>query len=188
MPTQKIALAAGGALIFILILAGLYTSSFLLNKKTVSENADVLLGTVPISGNAQSTSFPTPSSSGQGGRGTGLSVADDFIAGTDVVTSISNPDNLYVVYPPDNVSSTTSEYEINYFPSTQSFIIGIFQEPIGEIRRRVAADLAGRLHVSGKDVCALSVNIIVPVWVNEYYAHQNIGFPGCPGAVKFQGD
>lgn len=113
---------------------------------------------------------------------------EDFTKDPDVIAESDNR-VFYILYP--NVTSTNAsefDYEINYFPSDRSFSVILAGEPLAEVRRKAADDLAQRIGISPKELCSIVATVQTPRWVNEYYADKNLGFPGCPGAVKFQGD
>jgi len=104
----------------------------------------------------------------------------DFTQDSDVA---STSDESFLTW-----SSNSAEYEVFYLPLDQSFSVVLLKEPIGEIRRKVADDMKNKLGVSSKDLCALIAEVTVPYFVNDFYSTKNLGFPGCPGAVKFEGD
>jgi hypothetical protein len=79
-------------------------------------------------------------------------------------------------------------YEIQYFPEEQSFSIFIYKEPIGDVRKAMASDLADRLGISLSDLCNLYAIVRIAPIANTHYAGGNVGFPQCPGATLFPGD
>ncbi|MES2135200.1 MAG: hypothetical protein V4449_03110 [Patescibacteria group bacterium] len=110
----------------------------------------------------------------------------DFTKGTDIATST---DYFYTGYPRGSDTTTQdAEYQIFFFPNDKSFLVSILKEPIGEIRRKASDDLMSRLGISNKELCTLIAEVIIPKGVNDYYGGVSLGFPGCPGAVKFEGD
>lgn len=115
---------------------------------------------------------------------TGTVSVKDFTKTVGVTTSFD--ENFYVSYPADQNSDL--EYEINYLSSDHTFTVVLAKEPIGEMRRKAADDLAQRLGVSASDLCALDALVVAPRWVSDYYADQNLGFPGCANGVRFEGD
>lgn len=84
--------------------------------------------------------------------------------------------------------SEERKYEMLYFPSTGSFIIFIFSEPIAELRRTMTTDLATRLGVSDQEVCYVLATVRVTASANQFYSGRNIGFSGCKNADKLPGD
>ncbi len=90
------------------------------------------------------------------------------------------------VAPDSNGSG--SYYDIEYFPMDKSFLITLYREPLGEVRRAAAEDLGNRLGISGKALCSLVVEVGTPVWVNDTLGARSLGLPGCPGAQPFEGD
>lgn len=118
----------------------------------------------------------------------GFSNVRDFTKDVDVGMTVEG-DAFYITSPSDiTLSERDLEYEISYTPDEKRIVVAIFREPIGEVRRKVSSELAKRLGISSMELCALDVLVIAPRWVSDYYADTNLGFPGCPGAVKFQGD
>ncbi len=105
------------------------------------------------------------------------------------VASTTEGDAFYLVYPAEGAFSYKDlDYEIDYIPEEQRIFVLIYKEPIGDIRRRMAIDLANRLGLSASNLCTLDILVIAPRWVNDYYADKNFGFPGCPNGIKFAGD
>lgn len=86
------------------------------------------------------------------------------------------------------IGGEDASYEILYFPLDSSFLISILHEPIGEVRREAALDLAERLGLSSTELCAVVVQVGTPVWVNDFYGARSLGLPGCPGSIQMSGD
>ncbi len=205
MTPRNTLIVAGGAFLLIVIGGALFflTPS---SEPSLSESSDSPFGTLPESetrnpgGNTGSGS-----SSGQGGasgsitggtpRGTvavktfdGAVAVKDFTLAADVGTSTDG--FLYFSYPAATASSTeeNTDYTVFFYPKEGTFLITILQEPIGEVRRRMAADLADRLSVSEEDLCDLYVEVYTRPFLNPVYSAKNLGFPGCSNAVRFAGD
>ncbi|TAK59016.1 hypothetical protein EPO14_01710 [Patescibacteria group bacterium] len=106
------------------------------------------------------------------------------------VASTTPPSSFLSWFPNSEVSTTTAEsaYEILYSPEGTFFIVVILKEPIGEVRRSATKNLIEKLGISNADICTLVADVNVPYFVNEFYSAKNLGFPGCPGAEKFEGD
>ncbi|TAJ15172.1 hypothetical protein EPO56_01360 [Patescibacteria group bacterium] len=109
----------------------------------------------------------------------------DFTMSPDTQTTLDKS-LTYVLFPKDNTAPL--EYEINYLSESKSFVVILAKEPIAETRRAAAEDLMNRLGISNQELCSLSVRVQVPRWVSDFYSDKNLGFPNCPGAVKFSGD
>ncbi|TSD06270.1 MAG: hypothetical protein Greene07147_129 [Parcubacteria group bacterium Greene0714_7] len=192
-------IVAFGALLLIIGLSILYFFSFGSNAtETATTNEDFFSATFPFFGTKDDRSPVSTTSQGvpvQSSKTlevrtvTGdILFVEDFTKDPDV---IAEPDNrvFYVLYP--NATSTNPsefDYEINYFPSDHSFSLVLAGEPLAEVRRKAADDLAKRVGLSQKELCSIVATVQTPRWVNQYYADKNLGLPGCPGSVKFQGD
>lgn len=136
----------------------------------------------------------------------GAGAVRDFSADTDVVpvTSITrqgNPSETYyslgaAPYEPASVATSSATvpsaldkgYEILYFPSNTSFSIFLYKEPVSDVRKAMAADLAKRLDIPDTALCNLAAFVWVSPSANTFYSGKNVGFPGCAGAVHFPGD
>ena len=156
----------------------------------------------------------TPAIQGQGTQAAsekqitvaGAGAVRDFSKDTDIVpiTSITrqgNPSEMYyslgtAPYEPSSVGTSSATvpsaldkgYEILYFPSNTSFSIFLYKEPVSDVRKAMAADLAERLNIPDTALCNLAAFVWVSPRANTFYSGKNVGFPGCPGAVKFPGD
>lgn len=115
---------------------------------------------------------------------TGSMPANDFRRGRGVVASDYTPRDYSYSYP----NADSPEYSISLAGIDNSFTVTIDQEPVGPTRRRAANDLAGRLGVTLKDLCRLVANVSAPYYASPEYAGRDLGFPGCPGSVRFPGD
>ncbi len=142
--------------------------------------------------NTGGTKTPTPSAGNSSTKllevrtAGGSVMVKDFTKSSDVASST---DNFSVSYPKGTEPGTLeAEYQIYFFPFDKSILVSILKEPIGEIRRKAADDLAARLGVSAKDLCKLVAEVDIPRGVNDFYTGMSLGFPGCPGATKFEGD
>ncbi|MBP6946335.1 MAG: hypothetical protein KBC74_00990 [Candidatus Pacebacteria bacterium] len=106
------------------------------------------------------------------------------------VASTTPPSSFLSWFPNSEVATTSAEstYEIFYSPEGTFFIVVILKEPIGEVRRSATKNLIEKLGISNADVCTLVADVNIPYFVNEFYSGKNLGFPGCSGAEKFEGD
>lgn len=114
----------------------------------------------------------------------------DFRSGPGVRVSDYTPHDYQVSYPPYNgiPGGEFPGYAITYFSGDRSFNVDIDAEPVGPNRLKASKDLAGRLGVTLKDLCRLVANVGVSYSVNQQYGARELGFPGCPGSVRFPGD
>ncbi|MES2135032.1 MAG: hypothetical protein V4449_02230 [Patescibacteria group bacterium] len=195
MNSQKTFILAIATLVLIVGTGILY---FFAQVRTSSSVQDSPLGTLPTT-NTQTggnTSFPS-NATGQSAISNKFEIAtteggllvSDFTKAPGVASTTGASFSLS--WFPGSTSATSSDnasYEIYYYPEDTFFIVVILKEPIGEVRRQATDDLKEKLGVSDKELCTLVADVNVPYFVNEFYAGKNIGFPGCTGAVKFQGD
>lgn len=120
----------------------------------------------------------------------GSSVATkDFLNDSATVSDPVNPGYYYLGYhesvgPEDTTATDAPPYVIEYIAATHYFNIGLYAEPIGQVRRDAEQYLLTTLGVSQDAACALKYMVSVPDKVNSYYSGQNLGFSFCPGAVQ----
>lgn len=114
--------------------------------------------------------------------------ARDFLNDSDIASSTELGSFLYWTETLPEGSSEAPSYEIYFLEKDSLFIVVLLQEPIGEVRRDATNALIEKLGITNEDVCKLTAEVNVPYYVNELYSAKDIGFPGCPGAVKFSGD
>lgn len=134
-------------------------------------------------GNPSSNTLEIASSNG------GSIFVRDFTKDAGVAST--TPHSFFLSWFPNSELGTTtveSAYDISYSPEGTFFIVVILKEPIGEVRRSATKNLIEKLGISNADVCTLVADVNVPYFVNEFYSAKNLGFPGCPGAEKFEGD
>lgn len=121
----------------------------------------------------------------------GTMPARDFRSGPGVEEWSNNEGSRisysYVSSPYSRAESPS--YALTYFPNDESFFVHVLGEPVGPTRRRAASDLAGRLGITLKDLCRLVAKVNAPEYENYATGRgRSIGFPGCPGSVRFPGD
>lgn len=80
-------------------------------------------------------------------------------------------------------ATQSTEYNILFDQSTQSFTIALLTEPLGKSRHDAEVYLQGLLGISKDQMCALNYYIGTTYTVNETYAGDSLGFSSCPGAV-----
>jgi len=201
MNLQNTLTLAVAAFILILVMgAGAVYLTFFAEEETISVPSEPFSNIFPFSGSKAGADVGTPAKNNGNDTPTaaagtisvvtldGVMDVRDFTKDADVGTTVEN-DAFYVVFPKEaEFSDKDLQYEVGYAPEERRMYVTIYKEPIGTIRLKAAADLAERLSLSGKDLCNLDALVIAPRWVNEYYADKNLGFPGCPNGVKFDGD
>ena len=120
----------------------------------------------------------------------GASIAvKDFLSDPATVNDPVNPGYYYLGYhqstgPEDATAMADPPYVIGYIATTHYFNIGLYQEPIGHVRREAEQYLLNALGISQEAACALKYMVSVPEDVRAIYASQNLGFSFCSGAVK----
>ncbi|MFA5876869.1 MAG: hypothetical protein WC880_00700 [Candidatus Paceibacterota bacterium] len=198
-PRNTLLIATVTLTLLLVIGAGVMYTLFFAPKKTVSSPSDYFSSLLPFSNSKESSATLSSDQDTQNDimktSGTiplrtlsGVIEVRDFTKDIDVATT-SEGDAFLIAFPKEfEFSDTDLQYEISYVPDEQRIYLSIFKEPIGDIRRRASDDLMQRLRVSLHELCTFDTLVVAPRWVNQYYADKNLGFPGCPGAVKFQGD
>lgn len=115
----------------------------------------------------------------------------NFLNNGTTITDMQNP-GTYVVAgelgycTEDGRCPTTGDtgYTVSYFVSDQAFMIGLGEEPLGEVRLRAEERLRTILGLTEKQMCELKITVGTTVYVNETYgAMENLGLSFCPGAV-----
>lgn len=199
MNKNTLIIATVTLLLLLTVGAGAIYIIFFAQKEVVSVSSDPFSNSFPFSEEKKSASTLASGNENQGAVGApkgtipirtldGFSNVRDFTKDADVGMTVEG-DAFYITSPSDiALSERDLEYEISYIPDEQRLIAAIFREPIAEVRLKISAELTKRLGVSTIELCALDILVVVPRWANDYYADTNLGFPGCPGAVKFQGD
>lgn len=177
-----------GSLIFIAFFSPRSQSPNKNASESISEFQNIVTPTNTVTSSAKSSQEKPLASEGvfqvQLVNG-GVLTTRDFAMPSDTQTT-ADKSLTYVLFPKDNTASL--EYEINYLSESKSFVVILAKEPIAETRRAAAEDLMNRLGISNQELCSLSVRVQVPRWVSDFYSDKNLGFPNCPGAVKFSGD
>lgn len=79
--------------------------------------------------------------------------------------------------------SGDSAYHILYMPEDSYFLISLYEEPLGEVRRRAEAELRSTLRLSDAALCSLNAEVLTTIDVNEQYSGQNLGLSFCAGSV-----
>jgi hypothetical protein len=94
----------------------------------------------------------------------------------------SNPSNYHLTGAVGLAQKDTA-YSIVYSKKDQSFTIGIWKEPVGDIRQQAERDLQEKLGLQEPIMCRLRYTVLIPNDVNAVYIGKNIGFSFCPGAT-----
>jgi len=156
---------------------------------TVSNGGNVTLpssGNVPISTTGNHTQGQ--SSITVAGLGGNVIATRDFLHASST-GEYPNSGYFYLGYHTasanvvDPTATTDPPYLIEYIKETQYFNIGLFKEPIGEVRLAAEQFLMADLGITQAQMCQLNYMVSVPDSVNSQYAGRNLGFSFCPGAT-----
>ena len=152
----------------------------------------MIWGPSPQSPSEQVPSFPSPTDTVDpenqkaivGQEGVTVFVRD-FIADAETTPDPVNP-GMYQVgtyLDPTDPQASQPRYVIEYYESTDYFSITLLQEPIGEVRREMEAQLRSQLNLSEDGMCILKYMVSVPNRVNQTYAGYDLRFSFCPDAI-----
>lgn len=147
------------------------------------------------------TTFPTATSTGQGGVPGATTVpsrsgepitVNDFIDNGVTEEDPTNAGNYYLAGKnalcelASNCYSgaPADDFTIVYFSNEQAFAIGLTKEPLGEARQHAEQFLIQTLGISQAGLCALNYFITTDTGTNAQFAGQNLGFSFCEGAVR----
>jgi hypothetical protein len=82
------------------------------------------------------------------------------------------------------VAGTQTDFTIVYYSKEHAFVIGLGEEPLGEVRMRAEKYLQQTLGLTNDQMCKLNYSVGTTVYVNATYGTMdNLGFSFCPGAV-----
>lgn len=160
----------------------------------------VLMASTPLPPPAPTPSLPEAGTQGpgtsQGGQGLSIPInggssisTRDFLSDTQTISDPNNPGYYYLGYhqstgPEDASATDAPPYVIGYIVQTHYFNVGLYAEPIGQVRIEAEQYLLNMLGITEEEACTLKYMVSVPNNVNSYYSGQNLGFSFCPGAVK----
>ncbi len=111
----------------------------------------------------------------------GMLTVRDFTRSPRATTS---SDGSYVALTPPGDDS----FEVIYIKSDNSFVVSLFAEPLGEVRKRATEFIMSEFGINESDVCTLIAEVTLPRGVSSFYDGKSLGFPGCPGATALPGD
>jgi cytoskeletal protein RodZ len=107
----------------------------------------------------------------------------DFTSAPTTLKDPSNPGNYYLSGGAD-VAVTKAPYQIFYTASDGSFGITLFQEPLGDNRKKAEQELQASLGLSNDLMCSLTYYLTAGPGVSAKYSNVNLGFSFCPGATQ----
>ena len=74
-------------------------------------------------------------------------------------------------------------YVIDFIEETDYFNIVLYQEPLGQSRKKAEQHLMEQLGISQNEMCELQYMVSVPDNVSGFYTSRSLGFSFCPGSV-----
>lgn len=92
------------------------------------------------------------------------------------------PGGPYYYLIPDPLDGTLA-YQISYGQGDSKITIGLFKEPLGQTRLSAEEKLRTFFPLTNDELCALQIEVLVPVGVNSFYAGKNLGLSFCPNSV-----
>jgi len=92
-----------------------------------------------------------------------------------------NPDRKYA----EGVEfKRTDDYLMNFYARDNLFIITIFNSDVETARQKAEKDFLNILGINQNQACQLSVQVLVPLDVNENYGGQNLGLTYCQPSAQ----
>jgi hypothetical protein len=122
----------------------------------------------------------------------GTVAVKDFIHNGVTAADVENQGKYYLAGSPGYCmpdgtcphGAQAPNYIVTYDAASQSFVVALTSEPIGTARRDATQFMLRALGVTEQDLCRLNYYLGTDIQVNPTYAGRNLGFAGCPGAVK----
>ena len=108
----------------------------------------------------------------------------DFLNDSDTVEDSVNEGHYYLGNNFGENNTQSPPYVIEFTDTADIFMIGLFQEPIAQSRKKAEQYLMEHLGISQSQMCELQYMVTVPADINEFYSGQNLGFSFCPGSVQ----
>lgn len=104
----------------------------------------------------------------------------DFRRQEDIAATKSA--GVYTLFAPKNEKGDTL-YAALYFEEDNSFLITLFEEPLGKYRKEAEGKLVSLLGIPKEAACLLRYGVYVSKYASEFLAGENLGFSFCTGAV-----
>lgn len=105
---------------------------------------------------------------------------NDFRGQEDVAPTKSA--GVYTLFAPKNEKGDTL-YAALYFEEDSSFLLTLFEEPLGKYRKEAESKLVSFLGIPKEAACLLRYGVYVSKYASEFLAGENLGFSFCTGAV-----
>ncbi len=77
------------------------------------------------------------------------------------------------------------DYQMNFYPQDEGFIISILNPDIQKARNVAEADFLAALGITKDQACQLKVTLGVPYSVNPQASGRNYGLSFCPNGIPF---
>ncbi len=124
--------------------------------------------------------------------GTGSIATNDFIHNGTTIPDTANKGRYLlagdleycVTNPADCKAGSTTDYNIIYDNTSQSFTIALLTEPIGRTRLAAEQFLLQTLGITQEQMCKLNYYVGTTYLINSFYSSKNLGFSFCPDATK----
>lgn len=118
-------------------------------------------------------------------------VVNDFIHNGVTLLDSANTGNYllagnlgYCFSDPQKCQAAPSNnFSVYYNSASQSFVIDLTQEPIGQTRLDMENFMLTTLEITQQQMCSLNYLVGVTRYVNLQYVGKNLGFSFCPGAT-----
>lgn len=141
--------------------------------------------------NQSGTSFPTSTATSSAQLGDG-NVSIVAVTGETYRVPSFPKDTLHYELPSGTYYQLTrnietqgadAQFDIQY-GTDNSIQIVLVKEPLKDARLAAEASLRTFFPLANDQLCALNIDVGVPVKVNDVFSGKNLGLSFCPGAVK----
>ena len=80
-------------------------------------------------------------------------------------------------------AAPSSDFNVYYNSTRQSFIIALTKQPIGQARLDMEQFMLATLGITQQQMCGLNYFVGVTKYINAQFSGKNLGFSFCPGAT-----
>lgn len=121
----------------------------------------------------------------------GTIAVNDFIHNGLTILDKANPGNYLLAgnlgycfnKPSECQAAPAPNFYVYFYGASQTFVIALIKEPIGQARLDMEQFMAEELGISETQMCSLNYYVGVTRYINDQYAGRNLGFSFCPGAT-----
>ncbi|MCA9365768.1 hypothetical protein KC723_02645 [Candidatus Kaiserbacteria bacterium] len=124
-----------------------------------------------VSQNESENIFPSKVTTGQG------VLVEDFRGNAEKLN-----DRTFTLHNGSSLKDLS--FTITYFQEYDFFQVNLETEPISEMRIAAEEELIRQLDIDRDDLCKLNASVKTTVWVNQYYAGNELGFSNCSGSIE----